>query len=122
LVVAGESEWGKWGNLRVNREKVSEDFDKVIAAKAPIKVLIYGCHFPPHDHRSDIPSLLDLFRGDLFRGGKYKSCEAWLFVGISWGPGRWNPQVHVVRNRSGQLQLVRPEWLRSEPLSANVTV
>ena len=113
IVAAGESEWGKYGNFPENYRLVREDFLKLVAATSPLKVLIYGCHYPPHYHRSDIPSLLDLFRGELFRGGKYKRGEVWLFVGISWGPGRWHPQVHVIRRRSGQLQLDRTEWLRS---------
>jgi hypothetical protein len=118
IIAAGESEWGTYGNLSSNYDKVRFDFLKLVETQAPIKVLIYGCHFPPHDHRSDTASLLGMFRDELIEEGKYRNGEAWLFIGISWGPGLWNPQVNVVQRCSGQLRIVQAEWLQS---SANVT-
>lgn len=109
LLLAAESEWGKYRNRKENLRLVLQDFCKLVDIRACIKVMVYGCHVKTHPF--DSTRIVERFQSILGPGGGYHSDEKWLFVGIPWDPGRWNPQLHLVAIRGSFVRLKTPAWI-----------
>jgi len=102
LLLVAESEWGDSRGRRKNGLAVMEDFAKLLAAQAPVKVMIFG--YFPTGASSSFKELSGLMV-DLIRASR-DSAEYVLF-GVAWGKNcKWRGQ-HV-KERCVHEEMVGP--------------
>ncbi|RJO65588.1 MAG: hypothetical protein C4523_15695 [Myxococcales bacterium] len=94
IVLAAESEMGKYGSTKENFERVMEDFCKLIDIKAKYKVMLYGLHQSLNDTAE---YNLEAAFGRILNHHEWidLSKESWLFVGLPWKYGKYDDSLNL---------------------------
>lgn len=94
LALVAESEWGAANDPAYTGKAVLEDFSKILAARAPLKVMVFG--YVPKGPRSAVnashPALIELMKGLISRSD---DDAVYILCGVSWRSER-RPPIEVV--------------------------
>lgn len=102
LLLVAECEWGKGNNRRENGLQVLEDFNKILHARAPIKVMVFSYFVSDGDESWSPTAATSSFKeltGHMERliGASEDDAEYVLF-GVAWDASQYS---EVIATRSG---------------------
>ncbi len=98
LLLAAESEWGRYDSSTKCFRMVMDDFMKLVDVRAPVKVMVYGYQARPRAggrSRDDFAAAFSAVLRQRERFGDHRGDERWLFYGLPWKVTDWDPFVHV---------------------------
>jgi hypothetical protein len=100
LVLVAESEWGKRKDAHVSGAAVMEDFAKLLAARCPLKVMIFSYHHATSAARHSSYDHLKMLMTDLIN--RSHDDATYVLQGVAWDRGDppWHPPLQYSRRGS----------------------